>query len=1055
MKRKITILILTACAALLLSCNRETSPDLPATREISFTAVREESTPASKTTVQPDGKTVWWDVGDKILVFAGPGAPAAEFVSTETEPGPVAVFKGTAGEADTYYGIYPVSDAAAVASDGSMTVFLSDTQNAVEGSFDKDLFPVVAIAEGSRMNFRNAAGGIKFSLAEEGVSAVVIRSRGGEAIAGTAKFAFTEGAPVLQEIIDGRQEITLNAPSGGFVPGKFYYSVLFPMSLSEGFTMTLKHSGGAPDSEIVSTGARTISRGVFGVLRDLQSSVPDPGTIRFDVTAGSEICTALGVPQCDLGSCTVNVNGSDFTMLGDTGSGYYIEVPVAADGKYDAVLMGPDASAWCGTDPFSGVAVPYSQFWSTTKAAYASYPRYLGWSADMGGTLNFTDCLSLVNLRIKGTGSISSVKIKAIGGERLSGRASYSRGSGFSLTEGLDWAVVNCTEHGSFVPLGSDAVSIPVFISPGNYSEGLELTICDNSHKMMKKTISPLALAPGQVCKLLVTWAPDSDLLFYEGFDNFVWGGDIMSGEGAVGYAPDDSAISISGGQDRDGYAASLTPVAYNNPGTGFIQPNSWSGVETSTVGDTHSMSDAYMASRNIDDWVYLFRCQECPGYLAVGTGNSYRGQVRTPFLRSIESITDMVVSFRFSLQAGFNDALLVDIINAGYISECKIDGAPVTPLSGGYKSNHCEAKFAKTVVEIPASAAVAKQWHTAELTVTNATDATLLDIKGASSSYGIHGFWLDDIEMRAIPGTSRKGNLRLMYWNIQNGMWYDQANNYKDFVAFVKKYDPDVCVWCEASSIYKNNTNTSASSSSRYLPSNWLTLCKRYGHNYGALSGWRDNYPQEITAKYPITTLLKITDTDTSGKPVAHGAAIQKITVSGQDIYFVTCHMWPQAYGFGVASSDQERSKAAYEGDYYRQHEMQYIIDHTINSPDYAGVDKWILLGDMNSRSRVDNGTYNYTATSTAFLTQDVILNQTDMIDVIGYRYPAPANFVASTYGAARIDYVYVSPALKEKVVNGFILADQWNYEGAASPYVSSFRMPSDHRPIIVDFEF
>ena len=863
-----------------------------------------------------------------------------------------------------------------------------------------------------------------------------------------------EGIPILQEITNPKQEVTLTAPDGGFVPGKQYYAVLYPVSLPEGLTITLKHSGGVPDSKLVSHRSQTIKRGTFGALEGINSVTPCGGNVRFYISAGSDICSALGIHAGDLSTYKVNVNGTSCDIQTDTDGRYFIEAPAAADSKYTAALLGPDASTWCGSDPFSGVPVPYSQFWSATQAAYPSYPRFLSWSSEMGNTLNFSDCLSLVNLRLKGSASISSVKIRALAGERLSGMAAYTPEAGLGLTEGLDWAVVNCTEHGNFVPLASEAISIPLFISPGNYSAGLELTICDSSHRMMRKTISPLDLKPGQVCKLLLTWAPDDDLLFYEGFDNFVWGGDIMSGESAFGYAPDDTQIGISGGLDRDGYAMSATKIAYNNPGTGFIQPNSWSGVENSTVGATHAVSESYVASRNISDWTYLFRCQECPGYLAVGTGNSYRGQVRTPFLSSIESLTDLVISFRFCLQNGFNDALLIDILNAGYISSCRLDGAEVTPTAKGIKSNHCEAKFSKNTFVIPASVAAAKEWHTLEMTVTNATDATLFDIKGASSSYGIHGFWLDDFTIRSILGSSRKGNLRLLYWNIQNGMWYDQANNYKDFVAFVKKYDPDVCVWCEASSIYKNNTNTSASSSSRYLPSNWLTLSKRYGHNYAATGGWRDNYPQEITAKYPITTVLKITDTDTSGKPVAHGAAIQKITVDGRDIYFVTCHMWPQAYGFGVATSDQERSKAANEGDYYRQYEMQYILAHTINAPQYSGVENWVLLGDMNSRSRVDNAAYNYTSSSTAFLTQDEILNNTDMIDVISSRYPAPDNFVSSTYGSARIDYVYVSPAMMEKVVNGFILNDQWNYKADPSPYVETFRMPSDHRPILVDFE-
>ena len=1042
------------CLAMLVSCNRESNPEVPVAGERSFTAEREQTGYMSKTTLQPDGKHVWWDIGDKILVFAGAGSKPVEFVSVETESGPTAQFRGEIPISNTYYGVYPVSDKAAVASDGTVTVYLPNVQNAVEGSFDNDLFPAIAMADGLTMVFRNCAGGIKFSLSEEGVSSVVIKGRGGEALAGVANYAFQDGIPVLQEVTEGQQEIILNAPDGGFVPGKNYYAVTYPATLKDGFTLTLRHSGTVPDSKLVSTKSRIIKRSTFGVLDGINSLSPASGKVRFQISAGSEICSALGISKGELSTFTVNVNGSSCEILADTDGTYYIEAPVAADNKYDAVLTGPGADVWYGEDPFNGVMVPYSQFWGTTKAAYASYPCYLSWGPEMGNTLDFSDCLSLVNLRIKGTGSISSVKIRAIGGEKLSGKASYSPAGGLSITEGLDWAVVNCTEHGGFVPLGSDAVSIPIYLSPGNYSQGLELTICDSSHKMMRKIISPMTFSPGQICKLLVTWSPDSDLLFYEGFDNFVWGGDIMSGDGALGFAPDENKVTYSSGLDRSGYEESVAAIAYNNPGTGFIQPNSWSGVESGTVGDIHSVTDSYISSRNIADWVYLFRCQECPGYLAVGTGNSYRGQLRTPFLRSIASVTDLVVSFRFCFQNGFNDALLIDIPNAGYISECKIDGSVVTPASSGYKSNHCEAKFAKTVVEIPASAAAAKVWHTLEMTITNATDATLLDIKGANGSYGVHGFWIDDITIRALPNTSRKGNLRVLYWNIQNGMWYDQPNSYKQFVAFVKKYDPDVCVWCESSSMYKNNTNTSASSSSRYLPSNWLTLCRRYGHNYAAQSGWRDNFPQEVTSKYPITTVLKITDTDDPEKPIAHGAAIQKITVNGQDIYFVTCHMWPQAYGFGVAESDQARSKAAYEGDYYRQYEMQYIIDHTINATEYAGVKNWILVGDLNSRSRVDNGTYNYTTSSTAFLTQDVILNQTDMVDVIAQRYPAPANFVASTYGTSRIDYVYVSPELMGHVVNGFILNDQWNYKDVTSPYVSSFHIPSDHRPILVDFE-
>ena len=40
--------------------------------------------------------------------------------------------------------------------------------------------------------------------------------------------------------------------------------------------------------------------------------------------------------------------------------------------------------------------------------------------------------------------------------------------------------------------------------------------------------------------------------------------------------------------------------------------------------------------------------------------------------------------------------------------------------------------------------------------------------------------------------GSERTDNMRLLYWNIQNGMWSDQGNNYDNFVAWVREYDPD-----------------------------------------------------------------------------------------------------------------------------------------------------------------------------------------------------------------------------------------------------------------------
>ena len=426
---------------------------------------------------------------------------------------------------------------------------------------------------------------------------------------------------------------------------------------------------------------------------------------------------------------------------------------------------------------------------------------------------------------------------------------------------------------------------------------------------------------------------------------------------------------------------------------------------------------------------------------------------MQTAAISNVSGFADIEVEFKFCFENGAGDDLLFELVNAGYINSLKVNGKDIG-AEITYSSSASLATISRTKVSIPTSALEAKTWHTATITATNATDGTYLYFAGADPNAAtVHGFYLDDITVRRTADNVRKGNLRILYWNIQNGMWSDQHNNYDNFVAFVKKYDPDICVWCEAASIYKDRTNSSQSASNRFLPGGWSALAARYGHSYCALGGHRDNYPQEITSKYPISTLLKITDSNVSGKPIAHGAALQQVNVNGRLLHFITCHMWPQAYGYGVSSANREASAAANEGDYYRQFEMQYILSRTINAPAYSSVTDWILLGDFNSRSRLDNWYLGYPANDTRLLTQDVVLNNTQLHDAVYEYYLPPKNYVSTTGGTGRIDYVYLSSPLMEKVVNVVVVGDKWMTQ-SPSIYVPSFYDPSDHRPILVDLE-
>ena len=297
----------------------------------------------------------------------------------------------------------------------------------------------------------------------------------------------------------------------------------------------------------------------------------------------------------------------------------------------------------------------------------------------------------------------------------------------------------------------------------------------------------------------------------------------------------------------------------------------------------------------------------------------------------------------------------------------------------------------------------------------------------------------------------SRKvSNFRLLYWNIQNGMWDGQPDNYDRFVHWVKAQRPDVCVWCEASTIYYDGTDKPMPEDERYLPEHWSELARRYGHKYVFLGGWRDDYPQVITSRYPIKEVARITgNADTL---VSHGAGWAQLQIHGKTLNIVTLHTWPQAYGFKVPKEDRERSKAAREGDYYRRTEMEYICSHTIETEPDASEQYWMMMGDFNSRSRVDNWVYHYPEEDSRLLVHDYIRSATPYLDLVHERHPN--DFFTTTGGRARIDYVYCTKRLFDCVTADQIVSDEYTTPVRNPQNISNFWHPSDHRPIIVDFK-
>lgn len=399
------------------------------------------------------------------------------------------------------------------------------------------------------------------------------------------------------------------------------------------------------------------------------------GKVRFYLSESENgIRRPMGVGERVWNESKVTVNGKPYAIATDENDRRYIDVAASNAGTYNATLTTTESGSWYDTSVYTDVKLPYSQFWTTTAQALQSYPMYGSYTKENGNKLIFDDAFAVLDVALTGSAEIASVKVASPDEEIVAGFANYlpSRG-GFSMTEGVDFAVLNCTDDGRCVALDKGTPKhFHIMLAPGDYPTGLEITVGDAEHRAMKHTLASLQLAAGEVYTVDLAYTPDADLVFYEGFDNFVWGGDIMGGQEASGYAPTAETVTTDSGTDRDGYADAFERVAYNNPGSAFIQSNTWDEVNGKTVGTSHQMSDSYVASRNIADYTFMFRCQEYQGYLACGTGNTGRGIFQTAALQAIEGIGSVRVAFDFCYQYGSTDVLLFQVLNGGMIASAR-----------------------------------------------------------------------------------------------------------------------------------------------------------------------------------------------------------------------------------------------------------------------------------------------------------------------------------------------------------------------------------------------
>ena len=272
-------------AVFFAGCNRIAEPVMETDSKLVFHACWAESKD-TRTALQGDGTgtSVWWSPRERISVFFGGYATTytqAQFTSTNTSPAQTVNFEGylpiligsqeAEQNAPVHWAVYPY-DATNSCDGTSVTLSVSANQAGTENTFAEQSFPSVATSRDFTLAFYNVCGGVRFSVTRLGIESVEFKSIGGEPLAGRVQVGFgSAGVPVVQQVLEGFDTVTLTAPEGGFVPGKYYFAALLPQRLSQGLSAVF-HKGGSTasvskDKEIV------INRSRFGKLDELDKGL--------------------------------------------------------------------------------------------------------------------------------------------------------------------------------------------------------------------------------------------------------------------------------------------------------------------------------------------------------------------------------------------------------------------------------------------------------------------------------------------------------------------------------------------------------------------------------------------------------------------------------------------------------------------------------------------------------------------------------------------------------------------------------------------------------------
>ena len=192
---------------------------------------------------------VYWSDGDAISLCSGVAERNVgfEFTTTLAQPSETAVFKGYAPELSSYRAVYPYSSVDHWQSNGEALVYVTvpAQQKAVKGTFDPKACILAAMTESDRLQFSHVCSYLKFTIGEDSPSVCSVTvSTEGESVSGICYVDMRDSSPAFGHENTKNNSVVLSREDGGILEAGDYYITMFPLTYSNGLSMTVLCDGG-------------------------------------------------------------------------------------------------------------------------------------------------------------------------------------------------------------------------------------------------------------------------------------------------------------------------------------------------------------------------------------------------------------------------------------------------------------------------------------------------------------------------------------------------------------------------------------------------------------------------------------------------------------------------------------------------------------------------------------------------------------------------------------------------------------------------------------------